>query len=389
MSLRSKLNKLFDRNRPYEYEPYFGPENIMGKIYYDFKTLLNSNFNNVEKEANRIHSLFTSVIIYKNKLLYESFRYLKIQKDDIKKFSKFSEEVEITLLCIASLNGNGYSREEALIKLFESKSQRSIPFILFRLADWVKPIREKAEELFRALLVKENTIYFIQNHKLISWLLKVERSDLSDLHNEIIGLITSEYLNKDEVKKLNEGERFFYYKWLVRKDKLNDQIISEMLNEKYFLIKILVIKNFSMISNRTEVLSKLLSDRSQKVRQGAINLIQENEISEFKNILEKLIFDKSGSVRSKARHLLNITDKRDFPKLYKESIENNRYLIGSLLGLSETSNIADLELIKKHLNSERTKVKNAALLAIYNLDQDTAIEEAYQILENSNPAGTK
>jgi hypothetical protein len=349
MSLRSKLNKLFDRNRPYEYEPYFGPENIMGKIYYDFKTLLNSNFNNVEKEANRIHSLFTSVIIYKNKLLYESFRYLKIQKDDIKKFSKFSEEVEITLLCIASLNGNGYSREEALIKLFESKSQRSIPFILFRLADWVKPIREKAEELFRALLVKENTIYFIQNHKLISWLLKVERSDLSDLHNEIIGLITSEYLNKDEVKKLNEGERFFYYKWLVRKDKLNDQIISEMLNEKYFLIKILVIKNFSMISNRTEVLSKLLSDRSQKVRQGAINLIQENEISEFKNILEKLIFDKSGSVRSKARHLLNITDKRDFPKLYKESIENNRYLIGSLLGLSETSNIADLELIKKHL----------------------------------------
>jgi HEAT repeat protein len=374
---------------PELYVPGFDRYDKLGDINSIFDFVLNSDIKIASKAANTIQKIFGEVQVFKNNQLYESFKYLRINKSDINTFDRFDKEIRITLLCIASMNGDGHSREEALNRLIKVKSQRTIPFIIFRLADWVTPIRKKAENAIKSLLVEENTILLIQNHKLIDWLLSIKKTDLSDLYYQIVSSITSKRIDSSQLKKLNEGERYFYFKSFVNLGELDSELISQMLNDKYYLIRILLIKYFDKVDNCKIILSKLLSDRSQKVRIGAIRLISNKNIKDYQPILESLIFDNSTSVRLEARHLLSKICDLDFKTKYKENIYNKHFLVGSILGLSEVSDINEISTIHKFLDSDILKVRIAALFGIYNLDSELATVKAYQFLEKENSASLK
>ena len=375
--------------KPRFYAPDFDKYDEFGQIVTIFDYTLNPDFAIANKAAETINRLFNSVQVFKNKELYETFRYLRINKTDIKKFDRFDKEIKITLLCIASMNGNGYSREEALKRLLEIQTQRTIPFILFRLADWVAPIRKMAEIAIQKLLVAKNTTYFIQNHKLISWLLQVKRTDLSVLYNQIINSVTQKRFAPEQLKMLKEGDRFFYFKSLAKKGLLDNELINQMQTDKYYLIRILLIKHFDKVTNKKAVLTKLLTDKSQKVRQGAVNLIAKQEVNEYETVLRELIFDNSTSVRVEARRLLNKIFNYDFIKIYQEGILNQKQIIGSILGLSEVSDKSKIPFIEKYLDSDKARIKTASLIGIYNLDNNYGTEKAYQILETENPVSTK
>jgi len=369
--------------------PDFDKYDEFGQIISIFDFVLNPDFTIASKAAETVNRLFNSVQVFKNKQLYETFRYVRLKKADIKRFDRFEKEVKITLLCIASMNGNGYSREEALSRLIELQTQRTIPFILFRLADWVPPIRKKAEKAIKKFLVSENTIYFIQNHKLINWLLHVERNDLSELYNQIIDSIITKRLEPEQLKGLNEGDRFFYYKSLAKVGLIDGEVINQMLTDKYYLIRILLIKHLDKVNDLKIVLVKLLSDKSQKVRQGAVNLIANQKLDEYETVLRNLMFDNSTSVRVEARRLLNKICDCDFKKMYQESLSNQQQIIGSILGLSEVSDKSEVLLFQKYLDSDRARIRTASLIGIYNLDSNIGTEKAYQILETENPISTR
>lgn len=386
---KKKESGQISQSKPRFYAPDFDKYDEFGQIVSIFDYVLNPDYAIADKAAKTIHKLFDTVSVFKNKKLYDTFRYLRINKSDIQRFDRFDLELKVTLLCIASMNGNGYSREVALDKLAEIKTTKTIPFILFRLADWVSPIRTKAETIFKSFITAENTLYFIQNHKLISWLLQVERTDLTGLFNEISELLTSKQLENEELNILSAGERFFYFISFARQEKLDDEMVSQMLNDKYYLIRIIVIKNLDKIKDKKVVLSKLLSDKSQKVRQGAISLIYNQNIEDFEEILRELIFDTSSTVRYDSRRLLDKIGKQDYPKYYKDTLKKQKHLIGSILGLSEVTDKSEIDTIKVFLDSERARVKSAALYGIYNLDKDFATDIAYQIIQDFNPISTK
>jgi HEAT repeat protein len=369
--------------------PDFDTYNEFEQIFTIFDYTLNTDFAIANKAAETVNRLFNSVQIFKNKQLYNTFRYLKINKADIRKFERFNKDVEATLLCIASMNGNGYSREEALNRLIKLQTQRTIPFILFRLADWVTPIREKAETAITTFLVEENTVYFIQNHKLINWLLRVERANLSGLYDQIIKSITSKHLKSEQLTGLNDGDRFFYYMSFAKNGLIDRELIDQMLNDKYYLIKILLIKHLYKVENLKVILIKLLSDKSHKIRLGAVNLIASQDLNEYETILRTLIFDNSTSIRIEARRLLSKIHDCDFRKMYLDSISNQQLTIGAILGLSEVSDKSEISFIQKYLNSERARIRTASLIGIFNLDNNIGTETAYQILETNNPISTR
>lgn len=376
-------------NMPRLYTPDFDKYDEFGQIVTIFDYTLNPDFAIANKAAVTIDRLFNSVQVFKNKELYETFRYLRINKTDIKKFDRFDKEIKTTLLCIASMNGDGYSREEALQRLLELQTQRTIPFILFRLADWVAPIRKTAEIAIQKLLVAKNTTYFIQNHKLISWLLQVQRTDLTVLYNQIINSVTQNRLAPEQLNRLKEGDRFFYFKSLANKGVIDNELINQMQTDTYYLIRILLIKHYDIVTIKKAVLKKLLTDKSQKVRQGAVNLIANQELNEYETVLRDLIFDNSTSVRVEARRLLNKICDCDFVKIYQESISNQKQIIGSILGLSEVSDNSEIPLIEKYLESDRARIRTASLIGVYNLDSNIGTETAYQILETENPISTR
>lgn len=377
------------RTSPVYSVPDFKEFNEFSDIVHIFDYVLHPDFEIANQSGIAINRLFYFVDLFNSKQLYENCKYLIINKADIKKFHQFDSQIEVTLLCIATLNGNGYTREEALIRLDKLHVQRTIPFFIFRLADWVVPIRAKAEQAIRKFITSKNAIYFIRNHKQVSWLMQVRRNDLSGLYLEIIHSISQKRLDLDIVLSLNEGERFFYYHSKVKMDMIDKDLINEMLIDKYYLIRMLVIKHFDKVSDRKPVLTKLLTDKSQKVRQNAVNLIANNHPNSFETILGALIFDTSMYIRLEARRILNKMNHYDFVQIYRNNLFHQKNSIGSILGLSEVSDENEIPLIQKYLGSESAKVKTAALIGIYNLDSNIGTELAYKMLENENPISTK
>ncbi len=372
-----------------QYVPNFDNMTEFGDINSIFEYVFNADMNIAQKAAETVHRLLNNLKTFRNKELYENFKYIKIDKSDIENFERFPKEIKVSLLCVATLNGNGYSREKALDKLSGIKDEKAFPFVLFRLADWVQPIREKAENIVEEYLTEDNTIFLIKNHKLISWLLSLYRKNLSSLYNKIISSITNKRLEKKDLLSLNEGERFFYYKSLAHNENFDRELINQMLNDKYYLVRLLLIDNLKQIEKPKEILCILLSDKSQKVRQKAVNFVSQQNLKDYQSILELLICDNSTFVRFESRKLLAQIGTWDFYEVYKENIYRKENLIGSILGLSEIGDKDDIPVILQFLDSDKVKVKTASLIGVYNLDKDFATEKAYEILTGIHPVSTK
>ncbi|MGL5919481.1 MAG: hypothetical protein ACRCZQ_03125, partial [Bacteroidales bacterium] len=243
------------QNKTALYITDFETLNKFDQISSIFEFVSNPNFLIANNAAKAIHRLFNSVPVYQNKQMYNTLRHLTINQSDIKLFDRFDIELKTTLLSITSMNGNGYTRECALDKLAAIRTQKSIPFVLFRIADWVSPIRMKAEVIFKELVTEENRLYFLQNYKLINWMLKVERADLAGLINGINDLISSKPLKSEELRMLSDGERFIYFSLLAQQEKLDSKLFLQMLNDKYYLVRLIVVKNINKLHNRKELLS--------------------------------------------------------------------------------------------------------------------------------------
>ncbi len=368
-------------------------ENQADKVVEDilrlFYLTLDSDYHIALKAAKSINESFNQLARYDYKLLNDTIKWLSINKSDIQEFDRLPKEEKAALLCFASLNSNGYVREAALEKLGQIKDQRILPFMLFRLADWVLPIREMAKKMLEQNIEYANPIYFIENYKLIDRLLKIKRTNLSDVYNKILTFITLNPLDSDKIFILPEGERYFYYRAFFISKNLDSKIITSILNDKYYLIRQLLIRNIIKVKDEEEVLLKLLFDKSQTIRQNAIKLISSQNLMDFEPVLQVLIFDKNAFVRHESRRLLNIISQRNFESLYLEKIRERVYLFGSILGLSETGTENNVHVILSFMNSEESNIKSASLLGLYNLDRKISYEIAYDIIEKSNPISTK
>lgn len=369
--------------------PNFDEFNKFDDIYTIFPFVFNKDDTIAVKAANTINRLFRKKQLYTNRELYQSLRTLDIKPYDIECFEAFDKDVKITLLSIASMNRNGYTREEALKKLVTFNEKSVIPFIIFRLADWVKNIHKIAYKAVEDLLVDENALFFIQNHKLISWFLCVERTDLNGLYGKVIDFISNKQLDSKALKQLGEGERFFYFSSFIEVNGLSNDLITKVINDQYYLNRFLIIKHFEQVENKDFALRQLLFDKAYKLRKASIALLPAESLDTYQSILEKMIFDNFSFVRSEARRLLSLISDYDFNEQYKTALQENKYTVAAILGLSEVAYDNDLSIIKPYLKSDNAKTRSAALYATYSIDQTVGVEQAYTFLEYDTAASTR
>jgi hypothetical protein len=283
------------------------------------------------------------------------------------------------------MNSSGYVREEALNGLLSNSKQSTFPFILFRLGDWVPAIKAKAEKEIKDVIQREEPDFLIKNHGLIDWLLKIGRSDLRHIHNEITQFIFSDSNIERIIKSLDkysDGDRFFIFRNLIQKGKLKALVLEEILTDNNHLIRLLAIRNIEFINNH-DLTKRLLKDRSQKIRQYAINKIPQNLIYEFKVEIYQLLFDSSAGIRNTARLNLSKVEENDFLQIYKEHIIT-KPSVGCIIGLAEVGTKNDIEIIKRFLNSKSAKIKSASLFAISLLNYVHAKELAFELLNDDS-----
>jgi len=383
------LGKLFKdsnkKNDPIPVSPDYSSATELTQIPGLFAGLSNSDLSISVGCASAIHRIVCDKSDAVNRLLYLSLRYIPLDASKLKAFSKFTQPVQSSLHCVASLNHNGYVREAALRNLIASPCEQCFPFVALRLADWVPIIRKTAEEGIHRFYDVEAG-YLIKYHRIIDWLLTVERTDLRRIHTDLTNTIFTDS-NKarilESVTAFNEQERLFVFRNLTVLGALKDDALQIALADKSYLIRLIAARGIGQLTD-SRTISHLLKDRSQRIRSYAIEHIEQARLLEHKAEVHRLLFDSSAWIRSKARIMCANLWNYDIVEEYRLQI-NVIPNVGSIIGLSEVGNQSDTSKFFPILNSISAKMRAAALVAISNLDYVLAKEKAFQFLEdNSN-----
>lgn len=319
--------------------------------------------------------------------LYESLKYVGIEKADINFYKPtFSPDIYLHLLSIASMNKSGYVREKAIKELAASQNPNAIKFILLRLGDWVIAVREAAQKAIRAFFSDSFIDEFLKQLPLIDWLLQVQRTDLANIHTEIIEFVFSHELTTDFYKTLrcfDDKTRLIYFRNFLKAKAASTEVVDIIANDRNYLVRAELIKHIQHLetARQRSLISKFLNDRSARVRVNALYQTK-NFPSEYDSIIFEMTSDESASVRELTRYLLK-NKSFNFADIYRQRLPQNQKLVGSILGLSEVGTKGDLTTFEQHIQSPTSKIKLACLIAIHRID--SSISKKYSLKFLTHP----
>lgn len=312
---------------------------------------------------------------------YDTLKHCGISKSDIDFYEANFPTVQfVELLAISSLNGSGYVREKAVKKLAQVENPRAIQFLIYRLADWVLPVRQVA---LKGIENYKSTAYIdslIENLPIFEWLQKVERTDLSGVYQDIIKFIAS--TNRDYViasfKKYPDKLRLLLAKHIS--SSLNDypKELKLFLNDKHFLIRNLAIDHFDKLGQND--IDQLLNDKSANIRLQTLYCLKSQ--NGFETTVKKYLADNSATIRHYARFTLKKANI-DFADFYNQNLTERNQIAGSLSGLAEIEAKQYSETVKEYLNDNKVRIKKTAFLALCKLDEESAYEFAFANLDSS------
>ena len=339
--------------------------------------LKDSNTEINQATCNVIIQLFKK--IESKKGYYDTLKHCDISKSDIDIYQQsFSREQFLTLLSIASFNSSGYVRQKAVKLLAETVNEKAIPFIVYRLADWVQPVRESAVLGIRLFKKQEFIKALIDNLSIFEWLQKVQRANLSSIHSEVMEFVirdNKQFIN-DNFKSFTDKTRFVLAKEISNSEDITSDDLTLLLNDNHFLVRNLALTQFDQLSQAE--ISRLLLDSSARVRLQTLYKLKEK--SDFSDIIFAYLADNSSSIREFARYSLK-NKFPDFASTYNNNLLANKNIIGSLSGLGEINGKQFVGSIEPFLNDQRLKIRKTAFLAMRKLANDKAYSLALQNLD--------
>lgn len=311
---------------------------------------------------------------------YDTLKHCGISKSDIDFYeANFPKEQYVELLAICSLNGSGFVREKAVKKLSQIDSSRAVQFLIYRLADWVLPVRQAALNGIDNYKTTNYIDSLIENLPIFEWLQNVERTDLSGVYKDIVEFIASK--NREYVienfKKYPAKLRILLARHISSSLRDNSQELNLFLSDKHFLIRNLALSHFDKLG-QTEI-KQLLNDKSGNVRLLTIYCLKDR--NGFETIAKKFLADNSATIRHFARFTLKQTNI-DFAKFYNDNLQENKQVIGSLSGLAEMEGKQYSETVKSYLKDKKIRVKKKAFLALCKLDEEGAYDFAFANLDS-------
>lgn len=311
---------------------------------------------------------------------YDTLKHCGISKSDIDFYeTNFPKELYVELLAISSLNGSGYVREKAVKKLTQVDSPRAIQFLIYRLADWVLPVRQAALNGIDNYKTTDYIDSLIESLPIFEWLQKVERTDLSGIYQDIVEFIaiTNRTYVIDNFKKYPDKLRILLARHISSSLREDSQELKQFLTDKHFLIRNLAINHFDKLGQAE--IKQLLHDKSANVRLQTLYCLKDQ--NGFEITVKKFLADNSATIRHFARFRLKRSNI-DFAKFYNDNLLSNYQVSGSLSGLAETDGKQYSNTVKSYLDDKKVRVKKAAFLALSKLDEEGAYDFAFLNLDS-------
>lgn len=349
-----------------------------------FQLLLSSNEKiklQIAEILNNVMSSFNSTQlikldkIFRESMSYDSYNDWRNRNPKELLHPSMSEEEKITILGLCSFHPNGYFREKAIIALTSMEKGQGIPYVLIRINDWVKQVRNTSKEQLLIYLTPEHAMSFVNNLPLVLRLIECSR----DEHIEIINAIISIISNEEGAEKLISGLKSkdskvrlaCYIIILQTKVMDNRSIIDYLIKDKNPYNRLFVLRHIHQGIKQDEffdISPLLLQDKFAQIRIIALEKLYYFMPEEAMEQLEKSLFDNNQSVRELSRYLLAKQKEYDFSNIYRYAIGNNDKLYAAICGLGETGNINDSKIISRFLHSQEVKIVKASINALAQLD---------------------
>lgn len=303
---------------------------------------------------------------------YNAFKYCDITTDDIDYYrDAFAGEAYLQLLAICSFNGNGYVREKAVRLLAATNNSLVIPFLIYRLADWVPAV---------TMAAMQNVLHFkqpafvdalVEHLPIFEWLQRVERTSLHEIYQVIIDylILDNRELILKNFSNYPDRIRTLLATHISKSFSDDPKEIATFLSDKHFLVRMQALEHFEKLY--PAAIEQLLNDESAKVRLQTLRHLKNHD--NFNEILHRFLTDSSGNIRQFARYWLRDA-VTDFSVIYHEHILNGRHINICITGLAELNDKRYISLIADFLQANEIKIRKTAFLALTKLD----IEAAYR-----------
>ncbi|MBK9147489.1 MAG: hypothetical protein IPM12_06680 [Flavobacteriales bacterium] len=293
----------------------------------------------------------------------------------------------VTLVSIASINGNGYVRQAALEQMSVSTDWRYIPFILRRAGDWVPQVRAQATKVLARYKATEFRKGFLGSIHDIESLLQVKRVDLVSVYQEVMRWLVHEVEPAQlliDVQALGDASRFRVIRYLLAEHACGEAMLRTFLYDRSFLIRLATIRHVVTLAEdwSTGLLEGALNDPFPSVRTSALKeLIRRDRATPA--VLTLGLTDPSFDVRDMAAKRLALS--RDaLVEHYREHLKRGIRVVGCLLGLRDVKGSEYVTDVVPYTTHSDPTVRQAALMALDSLAPDQAYEHAMLMIVDRN-----
>ena len=295
---------------------------------------------------------------------YTDWEHISLQ--DLK-MNICNQEEYMSVIRLGTFHPNGFFRENCLMEL--SENQESLPYLLLRINDWVKPIRDKICSIIEKDICNATINNLITALPFLEKVKKGERRNrevITKIDYMIAQKIREQFcdLNIYEIHKYDFHVRKYLYYLLTNEKVVSKEQADQLLqrekdsNCKAILI-CAILDNYTSNFNEIDI---YLEDKSAIVRRKALDrkyaLLKKNWIG-----IEKLLLDKSRGVREIACYIIKKHTDLDVIKYYIEHLETENICF-AILGIGENGNKEVAENIMDYLQSDDEKVVRYTLKSL-------------------------
>lgn len=302
---------------------------------------------------------------------------------------QMSEEEKRAVIIFSSFNPNGYIRQQAVE--FLCTYEQTLPYIILRLNDWVKNVRESAKIALSERLKVATDEEIISALPFIEKLRRSERCDFST----VVCMLSHKLANNQDIleKALKSRDimtRRFCITLISHLPTINDQILQTHLKKEKdpFLRKLIFQLLLKANIDLAEVCEQLLRDKYPSNRLRALQYLYEHNVELALQKSEHMIFDKNSNVRIFARNIIQeLNADFDFRNVYFENlIENTACCI---YGIGEIGTIEDCIFIERYLNDCNIMIIRASMISLMRLNAEKYISNMTEMLLSEYPGIVK
>lgn len=298
----------------------------------------------------------------------------------------------LNVLRLGTFHPNGFFREKCLRLLTEDAE--SLPYLLLRLNDWVRPIREQIISPAEEMISKASAEALICS---LPFLEKVgrgsrrEHSCYQRIQSAVVKRIRERITELDfgKINKFDFGVKRYLYHLILRNNLIGKERADELLfSERNNQCKEMIIRDIlGYYNNSIEELDGYLTNKSAVVRRMALEKKYELLKATWEG-LEVMLLDASKSIREMVCYILRKHTDMDIAGFYRSYLESE-HRDAAILGLGENGLEGDAELLMPFLEAERERTVCNTIKALGSLMGEKGAEVFWKYLSDDRVSVAK